>query len=90
MALNLTAAYCKARAKIPLDLLEKINAHLVDRIQGHIPNQALWHGRHIKLGNVPVNAPPHRRSKSLISCRKPSQCVLCAIRLPSADFAPSK
>jgi len=44
-----TAAYCKARAKIPLDVMDKINAHLVDRIQSHIPHDQLWHGRHVKL-----------------------------------------
>jgi hypothetical protein len=44
-----TAAYCKARAKIPLDVMDKINAHLVDRMQSHIAQEALWHGRHVKL-----------------------------------------
>jgi hypothetical protein len=44
-----TAAYCAARSKIPLDVLEKINAHLADRLQGHIPVNELWHGRNIKL-----------------------------------------
>ena len=44
-----TAAYCKARAKIPIDVMDKINAHLVDRMQSHIPKGTLWHGRHVKL-----------------------------------------
>ena len=44
-----TAAYCKARAKIPLDVMNKINAHLVDRMQSHIPQDELWHGRHVRL-----------------------------------------
>ena len=44
-----TTAYCKARAKIPLDVLDGIQAHLVDRIQTRIPHNALWHGRHVKL-----------------------------------------
>ena len=44
-----TTSYCKARAKIPLDVLDGIQAHLVDRIQTRIPHNALWHGRHVKL-----------------------------------------
>ena len=44
-----TAAYCQARAKIPTDTLDKINANLADRMQSQIPNAQLWHGRHVKL-----------------------------------------
>jgi hypothetical protein len=44
-----TAAYCKARARIPLDVIEEINAHLVERMQRNAPHDALWHGRHVKL-----------------------------------------
>lgn len=43
-----TAAFCKARAKLPLEVLNKINTHLVDRLQRHIPSRDLWHGRHIR------------------------------------------
>jgi len=44
-----TAAYCKARAKIPFDVQDKITDHLVDRMQSHIPHDKLWHGRHVRL-----------------------------------------
>lgn len=44
-----TSAYCKARAKIPLDVLDDINTHLVERMQKNIPQRELWHGRHVKL-----------------------------------------
>lgn len=44
-----TSAYCQARVKIPLDVLDKINTHLVERMQNHIPHSELWHGRHVKL-----------------------------------------
>ena len=46
-----TSAYCQARAKIPLDVMDDINAHLVDRMQNHIPSDELWHGRHVKLAD---------------------------------------
>jgi hypothetical protein len=44
-----TAAYCKARARLPLDVIEGINDHLVERMQRNIPHGALWHGRRVKL-----------------------------------------
>jgi hypothetical protein len=44
-----TSAYCQARAKLPLDVLEKINEHLIERLQKHIPTAELWHGRHVKV-----------------------------------------
>lgn len=34
-----TSAYCQARNKLPLDMLDQINTHLVDRMQKHIPEE---------------------------------------------------
>lgn len=44
-----TSAYCQARAKIPLDVMDQINTHLVNRMQIHIPQDKLWHGRLVWL-----------------------------------------
>jgi len=44
-----TSAYCQARSKIPTDMLDQINTHLVDRMQKHIPKGNLWHGRQVRL-----------------------------------------
>ena len=44
-----TAAYCKARARLPLDVIEAINAHLIERMQRNLPHGSLWHGRCVKL-----------------------------------------
>ena len=44
-----TSAYCQARNKLPLDMLDQINTHLVDRMQKHIPEGNLWHGRQVRL-----------------------------------------
>ena len=44
-----TSAYCQARKKLPLDMLDQINTHLVDRMQKHIPEGKLWHGRQVRL-----------------------------------------
>lgn len=44
-----TSAYCQARAKIPLTVIDEIHDHLVDRLQTRIPLEKLWHGRHVRL-----------------------------------------
>lgn len=44
-----TSAYCQACNKLPLDMLDQINTHLVDRMQKHIPEENLWHGRQLRL-----------------------------------------
>jgi len=46
-----TSAYCQARAKIPLEVMDQINDHLVDRMKAHIPQDQLWHGRHVWLAD---------------------------------------
>ena len=44
-----TGAYCKARKKIPLETIDKIHTHLVERMQKNTPHRNLWHGRQVKL-----------------------------------------
>lgn len=44
-----TSAYCQARAKIPIAVLDEIHEHLADRLQAHIPLVDLWHGRHVRI-----------------------------------------
>ena len=44
-----TAGYCSARARIPLQVISRISAHLVERMHKDIPRGALWHGRRVKL-----------------------------------------
>jgi len=79
-----TCAYCKARAKIPLDVLNKIHDHLVDRLQSRIPLDSLWHGRHVRIvdgtgismPDTPANQAQWPQSKS----QKPG-CGFPAINL---------
>ncbi len=42
-----TSAYCQARSKLSLDVMDKINTHLVERLKTYIPS--LWHGRYVRL-----------------------------------------
>ena len=44
-----TSAYCQGRARIPLDVMDKINLHLVERMDNHIPKDQLWHGHRVRL-----------------------------------------
>ncbi len=44
-----TSAYCQARAKIPLDVMDDIHTHLVERLQNHISLKELWHGRRVRV-----------------------------------------
>lgn len=44
-----TSAYCQARARIPLHVMDEIHDHLVDRLQTRIPLDRLWHGRPVRL-----------------------------------------
>jgi hypothetical protein len=44
-----TAAYCRARARLPLALLEKLGAALAQRVSAEVPQDALWQGRCVRL-----------------------------------------
>lgn len=44
-----TSAYCKARSRLPLDIMQDINAHLAERLVRNTPRDTLWRGRRIKL-----------------------------------------
>lgn len=44
-----TTGYCKARAKIPIAVLDEIHDHLADRLHTRIPLAELWHGRHVRI-----------------------------------------
>jgi hypothetical protein len=62
------AGYCQARARIPLGVIDQVHAHLVERMQKHIPHAAHWLGRHVKLvDGTGVSMPdtPETRSAGL-------------------------
>lgn len=44
-----TATYCKARARLPLEVIDEISEHLVERMEKHLSKHSLWHGRRVKL-----------------------------------------
>ena len=44
-----TGAYCRARAKLPEVVLERLAMQLADRSEETVPSDWLWHGRHVHL-----------------------------------------
>jgi len=44
-----TAAYCRARAKLPEPVLRRLTCELAGNCERDVPSAWLWHGRHVKL-----------------------------------------
>ena len=44
-----TAGYCKARARLPLRIIQGVLRHTVKVIQAEIGSAGLWHGRRVTL-----------------------------------------
>jgi hypothetical protein len=44
-----TAAYCRARGRLPTATLENIHTHLAAQLERETPSAALWQGRHVRL-----------------------------------------
>ena len=44
-----TAAYCKARGRLPFPDLEKVHPKVVQAIESAVPQALLWHGRSVKV-----------------------------------------
>lgn len=46
-----TAAYCRARAKLPEAVIRRLAVQVGERLESQIPADWLWHGRHVKLAD---------------------------------------
>jgi hypothetical protein len=44
-----TAAYCRARAKLPVVVLRRLAWQVGDRLEQTVPAAWLWHGKHVQL-----------------------------------------
>ena len=44
-----TGAYCRARAKLPEPVLERLTCQATDDCETELPERWLWHGRHVKM-----------------------------------------
>ncbi len=46
-----TAAYCRARAKLPEVVIRRLAVQVGERLESQVPADWLWHGRHVKLAD---------------------------------------
>lgn len=46
-----TGAYCRARAKLPERVLERLVYGVAEQLESRVPADWLWHGRHVKVGD---------------------------------------
>ena len=46
-----TGAYCRARAKLPERVLQRLVYDLADELESRVPADWLWHGRHVKMAD---------------------------------------
>jgi putative transposase len=71
-----TAAYCRARSRLPTAALRRLATDLGQRLEQHAPTDWLWQGRHVKLldgstaqvPDSPANQqafPPRRRRRGI-------------------------
>lgn len=44
-----TAAYCKARSRLPENILSELAKETAESLENEVDSQLLWRGRHIKL-----------------------------------------
>ena len=44
-----TGAYCRARSRLPLALIQKLTYHIADAAEDQMPHALLWKGRHVDL-----------------------------------------
>jgi hypothetical protein len=71
-----TAAFCRARSRLPTAALRRLATHTAGQLEDHAPEDWLWQGRHVKLvdgstsqvPDSPANrqAFPPRRQRRLI------------------------
>jgi putative transposase len=67
-----TAAYCRARAKLPPALLQDLTLDVGRRLEAQVPAAWLWHGRHVhlvdgstsRLADTPENQRAYPQPKS--------------------------
>src|SRR5260370_27588532 len=44
-----TGAYCRARARLPLAVLQRLTLEVADGSEQRVPHHWLWRGRHVHL-----------------------------------------
>jgi len=70
-----TGAYCRARAKLPARVLERLVYDVADGLESRAPADWLWQGRHVKIGDgttlLAQDTPANRRAWPQARTQKP-------------------
>lgn len=53
-----TGAYCRARAKLPLAVIQRLTLQVADGCETRVPKHWLWKGRHVKLVDGTTTSAP--------------------------------
>ena len=93
--LDLTdSAYCQARARLPLKLLERVHEQLADELVKHVRSDELWLGRRVKIIDGSGIALPDTPSNQELFPPQPSQqkpgCGFPVLSLNAVIDLPSK
>lgn len=61
-----TGAYCRARAKLPENVLRRLVYEVADQLESRVPADWLWLGRHVKAGDgTTLITPDTRKNQDL-------------------------
>jgi putative transposase len=68
-----TAAYCRARAKIPAVVLRRLARQVGRRLEEEVPKDWLWHGKHVQLVDGTTLTLPDTEDNQKAYPQSPSQ-----------------
>lgn len=68
-----SGAYCRARAKLPETVIERLTLDLADGCERAIPSQWLWYGRHVKLADGTTVSMPDTAENQQAYPQQPNQ-----------------
>ena len=68
-----SGAYCKARAKLPEVVIERLSLEVAHGCEQAIPQKWLWHGRHVKLADGTTVSMPDTEENQEAYPQQPGQ-----------------
>jgi len=68
-----TGAYCRARARLPLVLIQRLTYHLADAAEARVPDKWLWRGRHVHLVDGATVSTPDTARLQAVYPQPPAQ-----------------
>ena len=68
-----TGAYCRARARLPLVLIQRLTYHLADAAEASVPDKWRWKGRHVHLVDGATASAPDTPSLQRAYPQPPAQ-----------------